>query len=251
MTQCSNNISTMFDIIPNQYLTSLLKLRMNLSVFLHQQEPITGRHQQEQVLRALVDSIPGVGHCEQMSQVIRFVDVDHLKKEVSVKEAFLRHIQIHMNDAAAIEKVIVENLDSDKLPVDECRSLCCNNAAVLSGHISGVQQRILERNPRALFVSCDNHNLNVARVHSASQEPLAVTFFGTIETVYLFFACSILRWEKLKQAVSITIKRESENRWSARVEAVKAINDGSRRCPRIRTNLQEPVGMRGSCFTTS
>ena len=97
--------------------------------------------------------------------------------------------------------------------LDDCRSECYENAAVMSDHISGVQQRILEKNPQALFINCDNHSLNLAGVHSASQEPLVVTIFGTPEMVYLFFACSTLRWENLKQVMSITVKWESETCW--------------------------------------
>ena len=143
-----------------------------------------------------------------MSLVFRFVGVDHLKKNVSVKETFLGYIQIHAKDVAVVEKIIVEKLESDKRPLDDCRSQCYDNATVMSGHISGIHRMVLE----TLFVNCDNHSLNLSGVHSASQEPLAVTFFGTIETVYLFFARSTLRWEKLKQAVPITVKRESETR---------------------------------------
>ena len=54
----------------------------------------------------------------------------------------------------------------------------------MSGHITGVQQRILEKNHLALFVNCDNHSLNLCGVHSASEDPLVITFFGTIEGIY-------------------------------------------------------------------
>ena len=50
----------------------------------------------------------------------------------------------------------------------------------MAGHISGLQQRICARNPRALFLNCDNHSLNLAGLHSAKQDPIVVTFFGTI-----------------------------------------------------------------------
>lgn len=96
----------------------------------------------------------------------------------------------------------------------------------MTGHISGLQQRICDRNPRALFVNCDNHSLNLAGVYSAKQDPVVVTFFGTLESIYSFFSHSTIRWEELKRALPITVKRESETRWSARSEAVKAIHEG-------------------------
>ncbi len=174
----------------------------------------------------LLDSTPDLGDREQLSVVIRFVDVDFVTKKVEIKESFLGYIEIHAKDAATLEKVIVEQLESYNLPLADCRSQCYDNASVMSGHISGLQQRILARNHRALFINCDNHSLNLAGVHSAKQDPIVITFFGTIETIYTFFSRSTLRWEQLKNAVSITVKRDCETRWSSRSEAVKAMYEG-------------------------
>ena len=68
----------------------------------------------------------------------------------------------------------------------------------MSGHLSGLQQRICARIPRAVFINCDNHSLNLADVHSAKQDALVVTFFGTVESIYVFFSRSTLRWKQLK-----------------------------------------------------
>ena len=48
--------------------------------------------------------------------------------------------------------------------------------------------------------------------------------FGTIEALYVFFSGSTQSWEKLKSAVPVVVKSESETRWSARTKAVKPIN---------------------------
>lgn len=174
----------------------------------------------------LLDSTPDLAHREQLSEVIRYVDIDFVNKKVVIKESFLGFIELHAKNAASIEKVIVEKLNSDNISLDNCRSQCYDNAAVMAGYISGVQQKICDRNHRALFVNCDNHSLNLVGVHSAKQDPLVVTFFGKLENIYLFFSRSTLRWEELKKAVKKTVKRESETRWSARYEAVNALFDG-------------------------
>ena len=64
----------------------------------------------------------------------------------------------------------------------------------MTGHISGLQQRICDRNPRALFVNCDNHSLNLVGVHAAKIDPIVITFFGPVESIYLFFSRLTLRW---------------------------------------------------------
>ena len=113
----------------------------------------------------------------------------------------------------------------------------------MAGHISGLQQRICDRNNRALFVNCDNHSLNLAGVHSAKQDPVVVTFFGTLENIYSFFSHSTIRWEELKRVLPITVKRESATPWSARLEAVKAIFEGMDELVQLLEKLSEDSTM--------
>ena len=128
----------------------------------------------------LLDSTPGLGHREQLSEVIRFVDIEFITKNVVIRESFLGYIEIHAKDAATLETVVTKKLESDNLPLADCRSQCYDNAAVMIGHISGLQQRIYDRNPRALFVNCDNHSLNLVGVHTAKIDPIVITYFGTV-----------------------------------------------------------------------
>ena len=41
---------------------------------------------------------------------------------------------------------------------------------LMSGHLTGVQARLRERNPKATFINCDNHSLNLVGVHAASTD---------------------------------------------------------------------------------
>ena len=102
-------------------------------------------------------------------------------KKVTIKESFLGFVQIHSKDAASLERVIVEKLESDNIPLADCRSQCYDNAAVMTGHISGLQQRICARNHKALFFNFDNHSLNLAGVHSAKQDPVVITFLEQLK----------------------------------------------------------------------
>lgn len=82
---------------------------------------------------------------------------------------------------------------------------------------------MLELNPQAIFVPCDNHSLNLVCVHAAEASPTVVTFFGTVQELFVFFSSSTHRWEKLKEHVEISVKRQCETRWSARQDEVHAI----------------------------
>lgn len=62
----------------------------------------------------------------------------------------------------------------------------------MAGLISGVQERILARNHIVWFLNCDNLSLNLAGVHSASQDAVVITFFGTTEAIYTFVPTLLL-----------------------------------------------------------
>ncbi len=97
----------------------------------------------------------------------------------------------------------------------------------MAGHMTGVYQRIKEKNNMVIFVNCDSHSLNLVGVHAAKEEVITVTFFGTIEALYVFFSCSTQRWEKLKAVVPVALKSDSDTTWSARTESVKPVNNES------------------------
>ncbi|KAL3179499.1 hypothetical protein MRX96_007750 [Rhipicephalus microplus] len=171
----------------------------------------------------MFDTTPDQAHREQMSEVVRYVEVDFDKKSVYVQESFLGFIHVKNKDAESFVDVILGKLEEDRMNLQDCRSQCYDNAAVMAGQKSGVSQRIAEKNKLAIFVNCDNHSLNLVGVHAAKEEAMMMTFFGTIEALYVFFSRSTYRWEKLKNAVPVVVKSESETRWSARVEAVKPV----------------------------
>ena len=93
----------------------------------------------------------------------------------------------------------------------------------MTGLRTGVQQRIKETNPPAEFVPCNNHNLNLLGVNTASASVSAVTFFGTVQRCFYFFAASTHRWDVLKSNCSVPVKRAVDARWSARKEAVSCL----------------------------
>ena len=51
-----------------------------------------------------------------------------------------------------------------------------------------------------------------------------VTFFGTIDALHVFFSRSSERWQKLKDAVLITLKSDSGTRWNTKTESVKPVH---------------------------
>ena len=77
------------------------------------------------------------------------------------------HYLIDKPDAAHYEMPVLEVLSSLGLDFSYCRGQTYDNAATMSGERSGLQKRLLDRNPKATFLNCDNHSLNLAALHAA------------------------------------------------------------------------------------
>jgi len=171
----------------------------------------------------LFDSTPYISHTEQLAEVISYVHFDFETGNATVKETFIKFVELDKKNAAGYEEIILRSLEEDGLNFLDCRAQMYDNAAVMSGSISGVQTRLREKNPKAVFINCDNHSHNLAGVHAASVDPTLVTFFGTIQEVFVFFSASTTRWKKMSEKLELTVKKESDTHWSAREAAVRVI----------------------------
>ncbi|XP_050524356.1 zinc finger MYM-type protein 1-like [Daktulosphaira vitifoliae] len=122
------------------------------------------------------------------------------------------------------QKEIKAQLKLMNIDLNNCRGQAYDNGANMIGHHQGVQSRILSENPRAFFVPCTAHSLNLLLGDMALSVPAAMTFFGVIQRIYSIFAASTERWTILLKYVSdFTLKPMSDTRWESRVESVKPI----------------------------
>lgn len=169
----------------------------------------------------LFDSTPDVSHSDQMSEVIRYVHIEMGK--VEIRESFLGFFSLSGKKAHDITQEILETIEQDGLDIQMCRSQGYDNASTMAGVHTGVQARILGINPKALFVPCANHSLNLCGVHAFATIPSSITFIGTLESIYKFFSVSTHRWDVLLEVVGVSVKRLCETRWSAYHDAVKSV----------------------------
>ena len=115
---------------------------------------------------------------DQMSRVLRYVHIDWNNKIREIKESFLRFIEVLRKDAKPFSEAIIKSLKNNGIDLDNCRSQCYDNAAVMSGHISGVQKLI-----------CDNHSLKLYGVDASHEELELATIFAA-ERLWTFFSRS-------------------------------------------------------------
>jgi hypothetical protein len=169
----------------------------------------------------IVDSTPDISHTDQLSFVLRYVGKDGLPIE-----RFIQFIPNSGHKAENLADTVLNTLESHSIDINDCRGQSYDNASNMSGIYSGLQARIKEINPKALFVPCAAHSLNLVGTCAASCCQEACTFFNLVQNVYNFFTASTKRWEKLMQCQvhkSKTVKGLSDTRWYAREDACRSL----------------------------
>ncbi len=128
-----------------------------------------------------------------------------------------------------VKKVICEF----DLKLTDIVGKCFDGASNMSGIRKGVLARMKECSPRAIYVHCYGHVLNLALQGTMSEvEPLR-NALGTIQSLYNFLEASPKRHAAFKALevvtdddhTSLTLKSLSVTRWSCRWEAVKAVTE--------------------------
>ncbi|XP_047137607.2 zinc finger MYM-type protein 1-like [Hydra vulgaris] len=172
----------------------------------------------------VLDGTPDCSHVEQMTIIIRFVKVDSLKKEFSIKEHFLGFVPLKKTTGAYMAETIIQQLEEMELPIDNLRGQGYDNGANMIGKNNGVQKKILNINPRALFVPCSAHTLNLVVNDAANCCLMATSFFDIVQRVYVYFSSLTHRWVVFtSHQPTLTVKPLSETRWESRIDAIKPL----------------------------
>lgn len=172
-----------------------------------------------------LDCTPDVSHTEQLSLVIRYMEMESGSLgHPTILESFIEFVDVHDTTGEGLCKTLLDRLHHHGIDSEGMIGQCYDNGANMAGKYNGVQNRVKEIFPKALYVPCLCHNWNLAVMHASESSIESQTFFVTIQGVYTFFAASVKRWEILvKHLKKFTLKCHSETRWCSRFESVKAI----------------------------
>lgn len=189
----------------------------------HIKDEIISRIKKSKYFSVQLDCTPDRSHQEQLTFIIRIVEIFD-NANVQIKEYFICFVNITSTTGLHLTEELKSQLTSLEINLSDCRGQAYDNGANMIGRHQGVQARILSENPRAFFVPCSAHSLNLILGDMASSVPMAMTFFGIIQRFYTIFAASTERWNILISHVSeLTLKPLSETRWECRLQSVKPI----------------------------
>ncbi|CAN1168170.1 Zinc finger MYM-type protein 1 [Linum perenne] len=141
---------------------------------------VIGKIKQAKYFSVILDCIPDISHQEQMSMILRYVDVS--SNSISVEESFLRFLDVNDTTGLGLFDVFNSELSSLDLDIDNIRGQSYDNGSNMKGVHSGVQRRLLDINPRAFHTSCASHSLNLTLCDMANSCGKARDFFWNCST---------------------------------------------------------------------
>lgn len=170
----------------------------------------------------ILDCTPDMGHVEQITIILRYVHIQN--DEVEVRENFVGFSPAQKSTGEAFYDFLIEKLSSLKLNVNDMRGQGYDNGSNMAGKHIGLQKRILDNYPRALFMPCNAHTLNLVVNDAAKVSFSTVDFFSNVSVIYNYFSGSPFRWQILKKHVkSLTVKQVSVTRWESRIKAIRPL----------------------------
>ncbi|XP_026807845.1 zinc finger MYM-type protein 1-like [Rhopalosiphum maidis] len=130
---------------------------------------------------------PGIEHKEILLRIVH-MDEENENSTPTIQEYFLDFVTVDSSTGLNLSDVLITQLKLYKINTENCRGQAYDNGSNMPGRYQGVQNRILNINPRAFFTPCGAHNLNLVLCDSAKKSTIAITFFET-------------RWESRKNSV--------------------------------------------------
>ena len=126
------------------------------------------------VFSLLADESKDCSKQEQLAIILRYVD-----DKAIIHENFLTYVQATSLTAESLVAYLVDTLRECQLDPESIVSQGYDGASVMSGRCSGVQQRLREFAPHAIYIHCYAHTLNLVLVDCAKVVQSVREFLST------------------------------------------------------------------------
>ena len=125
--------------------------------------------------------------------------------------------------------LIKDILIRSSLPLCNCRGQCYDGAANMSGRRTGVVTQIQQVEPRAVYLHCMGHNLNLAVQETCRSITIMRDAFDTVLELSKLFKyrakkkAMLLKLKSVLSPQSPGVKPLCPTRWTVRAESLQSI----------------------------
>lgn len=147
----------------------------------------------------LADEATDISRTAHLSLCVRYVE-HHASELPVLKEDFVDFVPVYDLTGKALANTILSSLRGHGFDLNLLCGQGYDGAASMSGHLNGVQAFVRQIVPRALYVHCSAHSLNLALLHSCKL-PSIRNCLGTVSAVCAFVRASPQRTNRLQDEV--------------------------------------------------
>jgi hypothetical protein len=157
-----------------------------------------------QYFTIMLDETADISVKEQVSICFRFVSDDF-----DIHEVFVGFYSTDSTTSTSLLAMVKDVLTRFDLPLDKCRGQCYDGASNVAGIRRGLQALILQQEPRALYVHCLAHTLNLAVQDTVQDITICRNFLSFVGDLISFVRSSPKRlaWFEKMNAEEGKVKR--------------------------------------------
>ena len=150
------------------------------------------------------DEVTDSSNWEQLGIVIRYV------KDNQPIERLLEFVKCEDITGETLANKIMDSLTKAGLDIKLCRFQTMDGAGNMAGKKSGCSTRITKENPKALYIHCASHELNLALCKSC-KIPEITAMLDTLTQLGLFFQYSPKRSRRFEKAIAELSENDSND----------------------------------------
>lgn len=118
---------------------------------------------------------------------------------IKILETFIGFFKVTDHSAKALTEKVFDILKQNYIDIKKYFGQGYDGANVMSGAYNGVQKRIKNVQPNAIYVHCADHNLNLVLNDTMNGCTEIKKFFSSLQNIYTFFGTSLNRWDLLSR----------------------------------------------------
>uniref|UniRef100_A0A147BCI9 Putative tick transposon n=1 Tax=Ixodes ricinus TaxID=34613 RepID=A0A147BCI9_IXORI len=169
----------------------------------------------------ILDETADISAKEQLSVCFRVVT-----ENFEVQELFCGFFSTADTTAASLFTVLKDILCRFNLQVNKCRGQCYDGAANMGGKHRGVQALMQEEEPRALYVHCLAHVLNLVLQDVSQKVDMCRDLLYFVTELINFVTCSPKRvalFQELQREEDVNLRKFCPTRWTLKAASLRSV----------------------------